>query len=567
MNLKIDKMIIQKFRKMIDIVPIDVGKKITVISGVNGVGKSNLLSLIASGSGSTKAKSTGGNFQPYFTEFFKLDNSEPVEDYRLFIQYKNIDDTDIFTKRISFKNDTRGDRGIRVIPRTTNFEINSTVTQEINRVNKKYGIGGSARVPIPTIFLSLSRLYPIGESELFTKNITSRNSFFQNEANLMYKKWYNIVLPGSINNETDKVELLTKNATKSKTFYIPLESTTAQTQSVGQDNLGHIISSLVDFYTLSLQPEYSGGILCIDEIDASLHPSAQQRLFDLLNILADELNLQIFFSTHSLTLLKQIIYHHNKDNENYNLIYFKDQRYPFPTSYINYRSLKADLFDEMKVPSPKVKLYCEDEDTKEILELLLVAANNLNIKYYNDLPQFETVPVFLGCEQLIKLPDYDSNFTTVSILLDGDARIKEQIKIEDYIANKEIIKGKSTINHRDTIVFLPNFLPPESYLYSILYDYVNKTDEHLDFWRTLFKNPETANYTSDRIKQNIIDVHPLTNDTLKSKEIRNQLFDFCKDTDILTDYYRDNRKELEKFVDDFHKSLKIIQKKLKARGY
>lgn len=567
MNLKIDKMIIKKFRKMIDIDPIDVGKKITVISGVNGVGKSNLLSLIASGSGSTKAKSTGGNFQPYFTEFFKLDNSEPVEDYRLFIQYKNIDDTDIFTKRISFKNDTQGDRGIRVIPRTTNFEINSTVTQEINRVNKKYGIGGSARVPIPTIFLSLSRLYPIGESELFTKNITSRNSFFQNEANLMYKKWYNIVLPGSINNETDKVELLTKNATKSKTFYIPLESTTAQTQSVGQDNLGHIISSLVDFYTLSLQPEYSGGILCIDEIDASLHPSAQQRLFDLLNILADELNLQIFFSTHSLTLLKQIIYHHNKDNENYNLIYFKDQRYPFPTSYINYRSLKADLFDEMKVPSPKVKLYCEDKDTKEILELLLVAANNLNIKYYNDLPQFETVPVFLGCEQLIKLPDYDSNFTTVSILLDGDARIKEQIKIEDYIANKEIIKGKSTINHRDTIVFLPNFLPPESYLYSILYEYVNKTDEHLDFWRTLFKNPETANYTSDRIKQNIIDVHPLTNDTLKSKEIRNQLFDFCKDTDILTDYYRDNRKELEKFVDDFHKSLKIIQKKLKARGY
>lgn len=567
MNLKIDKMIIKKFRKMIDIDPIDVGKKITVISGVNGVGKSNLLSLIASGSGSTKAKSTGGNFQPYFTEFFKLDNSEPVEDYRLFIQYKNIDDTDIFTKRISFKNDTQGDRGIRVIPRTTNFEINSTVTQEINRVNKKYGIGGSARVPIPTIFLSLSRLYPIGESELFTKNITSRNSFFQNEANLMYKKWYNIVLPGSINNETDKVELLTKNATKSKTFYIPLESTTAQTQSVGQDNLGHIISSLVDFYTLSLQPEYSGGILCIDEIDASLHPSAQQRLFDLLNILADELNLQIFFSTHSLTLLKQIIYHHNKDNENYNLIYFKDQRYPFPTSYINYRSLKADLFDEMKVPSPKVKLYCEDKDTKEILELLLVAANNLNIKYYNDLPQFETVPVFLGCEQLIKLPDYDSNFTTVSILLDGDARIKEQIKIEDYIANKEIIKGKSTINHRDTIVFLPNFLPPESYLYNILYEYVNKTDEHLDFWRTLFKNPETANYTSDRIKQNIIDVHPLTNDTLKSKEIRNQLFDFCKDTDILTDYYRDNRKELEKFVDDFHKSLKIIQKKLKARGY
>lgn len=568
MTLKIHSLLIKKFRKMINIEPIKIGRKITVISGVNGVGKSNLLSLIASGSGMARAKTTGGNFQPKFTEFFKIDETENVEDYKVYIQYENENDHDVFTKRISFKNDVKADRGIRIIPRTSNLYTDNTVKEETNRINDKYNIGGSARVPIPTIFLSLSRLFPIGESEVITKNISNRSNFFQNEANLKYKEWYNIVLPGSIEDEPDVVELLTKkNATSSKSFYIPLESTTAQTQSVGQDNLGHIISALVDFYILSLQGDYSGGILCIDEIDASLHPSAQQRLFDLLNVMTEELKLQIFISTHSLTLLKQIISLHNNEKENYELIYFKDQRYPFPTSYINYRSLKADLFDEMNVPSPKVKLYCEDEDTHKILELLLVAAKNLNITHFTELPQFDVVPVFLGCEQLLQLPKCDTNFKTVSILLDGDARMKEKLELRDYIKNRSITKGKSTITHAETIVFLPNFFAPESYLYSIIYEYIENTANHLDFWRALSKNPETTNYTSDRIKKEIIDVSPLTNENLKKSPVQSIMFSFCENSNILTDYYSKNKRELEIFIKDFYKSLSIIQKKLKARGY
>ena len=65
MGTKIQHVKVEKFRSFHD-VEFDIGRKITVISGQNGVGKSNLISLIASGSGLGKSSEFGGNFQPKF---------------------------------------------------------------------------------------------------------------------------------------------------------------------------------------------------------------------------------------------------------------------------------------------------------------------------------------------------------------------------------------------------------------------------------------------------------------------------------------------------------------------
>lgn len=568
MSLKISKLAIQNFRKLIRIDEIKVGKKVTVISGVNGVGKSNLLSLIASGSGLTRAKPTGGNFQPNFTEYFKIDSKENFEDYKIYIEYKNQDDGDTVKKRLSFKDDSAQNRGIRVIPRTSNFlfEDETTIEEESKRVKEKYNIGGAGRVKLPTIFLSLARLFPLGESLVTTTNISNRNHFFQNNAHEKYKEWYNIVLPGSIK-QNSTAKHLSKEATNSNSFYIPLKSTTEQTQSVGQDNLGHIISALVDFYLLSLEENYNGGILCIDEIDASLHPSAQRKLLDLLVAVSDQLNIQIFLSTHSLTILKEILKLSEKESDNYQLIYFKDTNMPYPATYKNYRSLKADLFDELRVPSPIVKIYCEDRMTQQILKLLLKAAINLNIDNIHRIPEHEVIPVYLGSNQLMKLFDNDSYFKNISILVDGDSRNDNKIKIKDYIINPNIDKGFNTIKHSNTIVFLPGFLPPESYLYYIVYEYVNNKIKHTDFWRALGNNPDTTNFTTDKVEQNFLNISPLENDSLKKETYIKNLVSFFEESNILTDYYKDNMTELELFISDLKKSLDIIQKKLKARGY
>ena len=71
-------------------------------------------------------------------------------------------------ERLSFKDDTAFDRRIRVIPRTSNYkqEITLTSREAVDQVKSKFGVGGSARIPMPTIYLSISRVYPLGEKRI-----------------------------------------------------------------------------------------------------------------------------------------------------------------------------------------------------------------------------------------------------------------------------------------------------------------------------------------------------------------------------------------------------------------
>lgn len=62
---------LKEFRSFRD-VKIKLGKRITVISGQNGVGKSNILSLIALASGINKKSAFGSKFQPNFYDFLML---------------------------------------------------------------------------------------------------------------------------------------------------------------------------------------------------------------------------------------------------------------------------------------------------------------------------------------------------------------------------------------------------------------------------------------------------------------------------------------------------------------
>lgn len=50
--------------------------------------------------------------------------------------------------------------------------------------------------------------------------------------------------------------------------------------------------------------QYKGGILAIDEMDATMYPASQVELLKILRKYASKLNLQILFTTHSMSLLK-----------------------------------------------------------------------------------------------------------------------------------------------------------------------------------------------------------------------------------------------------------------------
>lgn len=562
MEYFIKKVYVEKFRKLSNL-EFDIGKKITVLSGHNGVGKSTLLSLIASASGTNQRRIDNQPFQPDFENYFKIDLNENYVDYRMIVGFNSISKQYDFFKRIGLRNDTQTGRGIRALPRTTKKPGSESNTKDaIRNLKSTLNIGDSSRVPVPTIYLSLSRLYPTGESKLVIEDVGKKRKIYQKNYYKKYKEWYNLILSNSISQNSEEISIMTKKLTDSSKLYMPLNDSSASTQSVGQDNLGTIISALVDFYSLSLNDDYKGGFLFIDEIEASLHPSALIRLFTLLDQLSGTLKLQIFLTTHSLTILKEIIDKQNVNSEEYQLIYMKGLRDPNVTKYIDYDTLKSDLFNETQSIQPKIKIYCEDSETVKLFNLIIGVVKQL--KKEISLPMYEIIPIYLGCTQLENLPEQDSHFQNVLIILDGDAKSKEKIKIEEWQKNKNIEQGRTSKNFSGNIVTLPGFLSPEGFLYKLIYIYCHDYLEHQDFWRSLDRNPETTNYTSERVQ----DLFLLEDDKVnldKLKKNSDKMFDFCEKSQIIFDYYSNVRpEEINDFVSKLSNSFNQVSKKIKS---
>lgn len=584
---------VENFRMFKD-VSFDLGKRLTVISGQNGVGKSNLLSLIASGSGVNKRSALGSNFQPEFYDFFNVDKNENYEDYKLYLGYAEEDGTTALTKRLSFKDDTNTGRGVRVIPRTSNVGLDGcTLKQAENMAKAKYNVGGAARVRIPTIYLSLSRLYPLGECKGTVKvtSLKKKNTFYQKNADEKYKEWYNSVVPNAIKSQAT-LSMIEKNACSRASLHMDMVNTPILSQSVGQDNIGNIISALVDIYLLSLEDEYVGAILCIDEIDVSLHPDTQIRLLDLFDKLADELAIQFIVSTHSLTVLKETIKKEKNNRIDYRVVYIKTPSAPYVTESNTYELLKADMFGSLKFERPKVRVYFEDEIGQEMFRLLFkafrdiynmvgtnidvaVLRNSAAVHDYieinnriNNLEDMITlqdkinqIPTILGCEELIKINSADSFFKRVIFILDGDARYKEpsqKPKIRDYL-NKKYDPKELHLNdrsHPQNLCFLPDYFAPESFLYVIAFKLANDAMENASFWRTLDSNEATALYTADKIKNMFSSLRgEYTNDDIKKifKEVsKTEAWEFVQKSNMLTYYYADytNVCELLRFIED-----------------
>lgn len=579
-------------------VSFELGRKITVISGQNGVGKSNLLSLIASGSGLNKKSVLGSNFQPEFYDFFNVDKDEDFENYKLYLTYVEDGGTTALTKRLSFKDDTKTDRGIRIIPRTTNVNIEGcTLKQAEEKAKMEYDVGGAARVRIPTIYLSLSRLYPLGERKDTVKitEIRKTNPFYQKKADEKYKYWYNTVIPNSIKNEAvlSKVE---KNTCSRASLHMDINNTPTLSQSIGQDNLGNIISALVDIYMLSLDDDYKGALLCIDEIDVSLHPDTQIRLLDLFNQLSEELGIQFVVSTHSLTILKAVLKKEKRNSIDFKVVYLKTPSAPYVTDRKSYELLKADMFGSLSFQRPKVKVYFEDEIGKALFGMLLDAFRNIYyavetniedpiLRNSSDVRDYEKIndsihslggllqfanntnyiSTILGCEELFKVNDADEYFKRVIFVLDGDARYKDpeqKPKIRDYLDEKYDPRKLhlNDRNHARNICFLPDYFAPESFLYAIIHTVSTKPMEHLSFWRGLDSNETTALYTSEKISTMFAGLSgEYNNDDLKTiftDSFENEVWQFIKKSDIVTYYYSDYRiiQELLLFLENVKKA-------------
>ena len=560
---------IKHFRK-INNLNIPLGNKITVLSGINGVGKSNIMSLIAMAFGKSGTRIAGGNFFPHFDEYFIITeaefNQQTENKYEAYLRISA--GKGMVQKRLGLKNDINQGRGIRVLPRSTNhFTKNKTSTEVLRETKESYNIGDSGRVPIPTIFISLSRLFPMGETKLAEKLINNNNEIIKEGVINKYIEWYNRVLPLSIDINKYRASSIKKVVNANGRIHVELVDSDARTESVGEDNLGTIISALVDFFYLKekQQNEYIGGIMCIDEVDASLHPSAQIRLFELLEELSEELNLQIFMTTHSMTMLEKIIKKQNKDSENFKLVYILDPRIPRIKDNIrSIEDIKADMYDEKFYYRPVIKVYSEDVETEFIFNQLI---KTLSQEDDFSLPEYKVFPMALGHRQLERLREFDDYFQSVVILVDGDAKREKGNNVLNKYLNDDI-KGLNSRQLKENILSLPTFLAPESYYYYIL----SKIVDDKSFWQQLGGLDLKKDYTShnlkiilDKVKLN--DDRNIQNEELKKTfkdESLDRIKEFIDETQLLGYYYKEHPGELNKFKDNVRRVFGMVENKIKA---
>ena len=587
------ELIIDYFRAFKN-VRIPLASNLTVISGANGCGKSTLLSLVASCSGINKKSFFGSNFQPEFADFFHIDSTEDFKNYRLFIRYKSLNKDNALVKRLSFKDDTASGRGIRIIPRTTKeYSEFETVSESSRAAYDEYSVGGSARVPLPTIYLSLSRLYPLGEKngKSSVHPLPKGNRISQVDVKEKFKEWYNFIIPNSIK-ETANISLIKKSACSRMSAHMDMYNIPSLSQSVGQDSVGNIVSALIDIYLLSLKEDYCGAVLCLDEIDVSLHPDSQIRLLELIYELSDSLKIQFVVSSHSLTIIKELLEKERKNPEKFGVVYLKNASAPFQTAVKDYYLLKADLFSQYSYNKTKVRIYFEDEIGQDLFNYLikafvaiygLIKSNNSNCvlrnqpclelsekiekdilacsnikEIYDDLNQIVT---HCGCDELLDISKADAPlFKRIIMMLDGDARLKKdkQPKCCEYIDKDFCLeKGCNEISHTKNIIFAPGYFAPEGFLFRIIKRICKQEVCNTIFWRTIDQSEETFLYSRDKIYQQLNSILPVfCNDDLKKlfKKNEGMLWKFVKSSNIIDFYYSDYNTIPE--LIDFIKNLK-----------
>lgn len=449
----IDNIHIEKFHGFRN-VGFSLGKNITIIAGQNGTQKTTLLGLLS---------------QPFSLRIHPLMSEErPLCGGNYWSQY-----SDKF--KISPKFDKKGehewtiDSPLEEKPYTVESIYRDKAKGLIRFWQKGTHEKGSGYLQYPVIYLSLKRLSPIGEES----NIHSKGEMFSEEEIKLFKKLHNEILISFDNIvDTSVIESSTKT-----TLGITTDDYDWMQNSAGQDNVGKIILSLLSFKRLKEKygKDYKGGLLLIDELDATMYPGSQERLLKVLRRYSERFKIQIIFTTHSLMLLEigSRLYNETRQNPHTSnqiqMIYLEKL---FPTSIIeilegvSFHTIKNRLRVNIEDEKPnKIYIYSEDEETRFVAKSLLKG-------YLNRVTFF---PSPLSCNTIIdllerKIPTF--TFPESIIIFDGDVSV-------DLSQQKKLKKIKSK-----NWLFLPTDKSPERWFATFLHN----LDPKDPFWKSIHPN-------------------------------------------------------------------------------
>jgi len=506
---------IQKFRGFND-ESLTLGQNITVVAGQNGSQKSTLLGILSQtftlskDHPMSKAQPlSGGNYKSLFNEKFK----------------------------ISKEFDKAGEHEWTL--NLDSPEQEPFIAESIHRDKKDGTIrfwkkgkrgAGDGYLQYPVIFLSLKRLSPLGEDKKIS--ISHEVSLSPDEIKF-YQKWHNRILIVPSSGDT-KVDYLASN--DKQTLGISSDFYDWQSNSAGQDNIGKILLSILSFKRLKEQfvKVYKGGILVIDELDATLYPASQVKLFEALRTFSSKFGIQIIFTTHSYNLIRVAHKVQSSSQTSDQVKVALLRKYDRNIKILEgLESDQIELHLNLEVPKPpernKIRVFTEDPETEIFFKTILKRRSQpLNV-----------FSAYLGCGNLLQLaskdiPSFDKN--ECLIVLDGDVELDR----------KDLKKANSL----EQVLILPGKDSPEK----ILAKFLLKTSDKSDLWEQISKG------YSKQFAFSEISYDEICSCRVKSKKwFNDQKTHWGRGASrIINPWIKENQEEVDNFLELFDKKLQEL---------
>lgn len=511
--MKIKKVSVKQFRGFHN-QKFRLGNQITAIAGQNGTQKSTLLGMI------TQTFTIGRNKSPMYGEKPLCGGSYKSAFQDKFRLSPNFDKPKEHEWTLSFDNN---------IPDFTVESIKRSKNGNIRFWKKGSRKEGDGYIQYPTIFLSLKRVLPLAEAG---NKLKEMEALSQEEVEEFTRLHDLIMITQS---EIEKVTIL--NTVNKQTVGINTKTYDWNENSVGQDNLSKILLALFSFKRLKekYKNDYQGGILAIDELDATMYPASQTQLLQTLRKYSSKYNIQIVFTTHSMSLLESV------DDMRRQSLNNDSTKVDIRIVYLSKVDGKVIINDEAtfynmtlnlkviqnQMKKKKITVYTEDKENKILARYLLQ-------QYKSEL---NFINVDFSCSHLIgfvqkKVPAFIE--PQAIVILDGDVRKNHE--------------NMNKISNAKNVLILPTNMSPEQLVAS----YLNGLSEADELWESInsgyskqvcFRNYIFAEIMTDRAKAKQWFNRELKSWGTTGGKVLRSLFEcYNKEKDEFLEKYRDVKK-------------------------
>ncbi len=465
----ITKIQIENFRQMHDL-SLEIGQHITLIAGQNGTAKSTILGMLCQpfSFGTSRGSSANTPDKSAYTDIYHGINLNAFQNilgkryasdcHHVFRLSRKYDSNKKYSYKVFLEGDALNDdppiidEGLLVKQRESKGRDIRFVTGPGASHQK-----GEGNFPHPVIYLGLDRLFPLAQC----KKVEGGNleTLTAKEEQWFTQKYAQVLLESETSDSLEHARI--EGQTKNNFLHPVNHDFNTESCSAGQDNIGQILSAIISFRDLKKQlgrDIYQGGLLVIDEIDATLHPVACEKLLDLLIVCSDELNLQIVATTHSLHLL-EVSY--KSDIRRFTKVIAlrkldrKIDILPSSTYTELYNNLCATATAFESTPkTDKVTILCEDRIAREFIKAILPYGTTNSFAFHEE-SSSSTNLVHMSS---LNVPELKS----VLFVIDGD-------------------KHTEIKTSKDNRVFLPGNAQPEQ----VIYDFMKSLSEGSDAWEQL----------------------------------------------------------------------------------